>query len=277
MRVLLHPISRSRRWTGQLSEKLVHVNGQLLVEPEAVLTSVVRAMHVVQGVLQEDGHVYVVETNPLLRPLLREAARSCVNPNVWFKETTWSRGMLSNHASHRRLFLPAHQPNRRLFVEKGVRMVNPYCPEPELKKPPPRLSWTDKWALHGRSHRPGYRDLLERLVVAEQEQHKLKPPRTLPGRARDLQLMIVMDTTRNAVALQEAAMCGVPTIALASGQVDMSQVTYPVLARDFSPGFSHFFLDLLVKVANVAPPPREVEEGKDGAGDAARSLAAGTA
>ena len=57
--------------------------------------------------------MYVLETNPLLRPLLREAARSCINPNMWWMESSWSRGMISNAASHRRLFLPAHQPNRR--------------------------------------------------------------------------------------------------------------------------------------------------------------------
>jgi hypothetical protein len=61
----------------------------------------------------KDGHIYVVETNPLLRPLLREAARACINPNMWWMESTWSRGMITNAASHRRLFLPAHQPNRR--------------------------------------------------------------------------------------------------------------------------------------------------------------------
>jgi hypothetical protein len=29
------------------------------------------------------------------------------------------------------------------------------------------------------------------------------------------------------------------------------QVTYPVLARDFSPAFVHFFLDWIIKVANT--------------------------
>lgn len=53
MRVLLHPISRTRRWTGQLNPYLVHVNGQLFVEPQAVLTSMLRALHVVRGVLEE--------------------------------------------------------------------------------------------------------------------------------------------------------------------------------------------------------------------------------
>lgn len=82
---------------------------------------------------------------------------------------------------------------------------------------------------------------------------RLKPPRMLAGRGRDLRLLVVLDTSRNAIALQEAAQRGIPTIALASGQADMSSVTYPVLARDFSPGFVHFFLDMLVKVANYDP------------------------
>jgi len=86
-----------------------------------------------------------------------------------------------------------------------------------------------------------------------QHTHSLKPPRTLPGRGRDLRLLIVLDTTRNAIALQEAAQRSIPTIALASGQVDMSNVTYPVFARDYSPEFVHFFLDMLVRVANVVP------------------------
>lgn len=55
-------------------------------------------------------------------------------------------------------------------MEKGVRMVNPHCPQP--RGPPPRLDWRDKWALYARSHRPGYRDLLEAVMTAEHDQHR---------------------------------------------------------------------------------------------------------
>lgn len=90
---------------------------------------------------------------------------------------------------------------------------------------------------------------------SQNNQRSLKPPRTLPGAARALSLLVALDATRNAIALSEAAARGIPTIALASGQVDAAAVTYPVVARDFSPAFVHFFLDLLVRVANVAEPP----------------------
>jgi ribosomal protein S2 len=99
----------------------------------------------------------------------------------------------------------------------------------------------------------------------------LKPPRTLQGRARDLRLLVVLDTTRNEIALREASERGIPTVALASGQADMRTVTYPVFARDFSPAFVHFFLDALVKVANVVP---EHLPGR-GRGDATASQASG--
>lgn len=51
--VLLHPMPRTASWNGQLSPYLLQVNEQLLLQPSAVLLSVVRALHVLRGVLQE--------------------------------------------------------------------------------------------------------------------------------------------------------------------------------------------------------------------------------
>jgi hypothetical protein len=48
-------------------------------------------------------------------------------------------------------------------------MVNPHHPEPNSL---PRLDWEDKWALFARSRKPGYRELLESVVQAEQAMHR---------------------------------------------------------------------------------------------------------
>jgi ribosomal protein S2 len=61
----------------------------------------------------QDGHVYVVGTNRVLAPLVKTAAASCLNPNMWFSASAWSPGTLTNYASSKRLFKEAHQPNRR--------------------------------------------------------------------------------------------------------------------------------------------------------------------
>jgi hypothetical protein len=55
LQVLLHPMPRSARWNQQLSPYLLQVNDQLLLQPSSVLLSVVRALHVLRGVLQEVG------------------------------------------------------------------------------------------------------------------------------------------------------------------------------------------------------------------------------
>jgi len=53
--VLLHPMPRAASWNAQLSPYLLQVNDQLLLQPSAVLLSVVRALHVLRGVLAEVG------------------------------------------------------------------------------------------------------------------------------------------------------------------------------------------------------------------------------
>lgn len=258
LQVLLHPMPRAASWNAQLSPYLLQVNDQLLLQPSAVLLSVVRALHVLRGVLAENGQVYVVENNNLLRPLVKTAALSCINPNVWFDHRTWSPGTLTNYASSKRLFRESHQPNRKLFAAKGLRPVNPLCTAPrQASAPLPRLSWQDKWLLYRRTRRPGYRQLLQKLLAAEDAMYRFKPAGSLKGVPQDLQLMIFLDSTKNAVAIKEAYNRNIPTIAITNTTKDMSLVTYPVLARDSSPAFVHFFLDWIVKVANVAPSERE--------------------
>jgi hypothetical protein len=53
LQVLMHPMPRAARWNAQLSPYLLQVNDQLLLQPQAVLLSVVRALHVIRAVLQE--------------------------------------------------------------------------------------------------------------------------------------------------------------------------------------------------------------------------------
>eukprot|EP00879_Flechtneria_rotunda_P021562 GHRR01022725.1.p2 GENE.GHRR01022725.1~~GHRR01022725.1.p2 ORF type:complete len:107 (-),score=31.47 GHRR01022725.1:1622-1942(-) len=82
---------------------------------------------------------------------------------------------------------------------------------------------------------------------------RFKPAGSLRGTAKHLSLLVLLDSTKNAVAIKEAYNRNVPTIAVGNTLRDMSQVTYPVLARDFHPSFAHFFLDWIIKVANAAP------------------------
>ncbi len=96
--------------------------------------------------------------------------------------------------------------NIRLFQSRGVRMTNPHCPSPSpLAATPPRLSWPDKWALYTRSRKHGKAEQLLRMVLeAEDRMEKHQLPGSLRGRAKRLQLLVVLDSTLNPIALSEA-------------------------------------------------------------------------
>jgi hypothetical protein len=250
---------------------------RLLLDPSDALTSLLRALLAARAVLREDGHVLIVGSSPQVQPVVRAAAASCLSPNVWFMSEGWRPGALTNHRAHRRLFRPdLHQPARRALRESGALPVNPHAAGGAARlgageeasvapagaavglaaaPPPPRLSWRDKWQLFSRAREPGTRALLDALVAREDS---AQGALAAPGRPRGgallprLRLLVVLDpTTKNGVALKEAAARGVPTAALVAHNVDLSDVTYPILGRDASPRMAWLFLDRLVKVANV--------------------------
>lgn len=91
----------------------------------------------------------------------------CLLVACWLLRTQW-------HAVHLHpMRPPTKHAQRRLFAAKGYRPTNPLCPRPPPASAPlPRLSWDDKWLLYRRTRQPGYRALLEELLVAEDALHR---------------------------------------------------------------------------------------------------------
>jgi hypothetical protein len=284
LRTLVQPIPSSAVNRGQLAEHLVNFSSErgarshALLDPADALSSLLRALLAARAALREDGHVVIVGSSPNVAPIVRAAANSCLSSNVWFMAEGWRPGALTNHRAHRRLFRPdLHQPARRALREWGLLPSNPHVPPLTATNTtaraaeggaaatptpaavglsaaptPQRLSWRDKWQLHARTREPGTRELLEALIAREDGAHALAAPgRPRGGLLPRLRLLVVLDPTRNGVALQEAAARGVPTAALVAHNVDLADVTYPILGRDASPRMAWLFLDRLVKVANV--------------------------
>jgi len=76
-------------------------------------------------------------------------------------------------------------------------------------------------------------------------------PGAMRGRHAGIQLLVSLDATYNGAAVKEAAQCGIPTAGLVNHHRDLSYLTFPIFARDYHPRFQHFFLDWLLRVANV--------------------------
>lgn len=259
VKVLLHPIPRQRREHSLIYDQLVQVGDTYFLDPEQVLASTARALHVLTDVLRHDGLVYVVNSNPAMRPLMAEAASACVNPNVWWLLDPWQPGAISNAKFlTRALFQDDHQPTAQRFRDAGLKMVNPWCPRPPvLSKPPPSLAPLDKWRLLSR---PGAGRLLAKVVETETAAARLPLAGTSfanPRLAR-LRLVIVLDPSHDSGALKEADEANILTCATLNAHTNqVHRITYPIYGREAHPAFTRFLLDWLLKVANIrreAPP-----------------------
>eukprot|EP00195_Chlamydomonas_chlamydogama_P013118 CAMPEP_0202904166 /NCGR_PEP_ID=MMETSP1392-20130828/28186_1 /ASSEMBLY_ACC=CAM_ASM_000868 /TAXON_ID=225041 /ORGANISM="Chlamydomonas chlamydogama, Strain SAG 11-48b" /LENGTH=271 /DNA_ID=CAMNT_0049591675 /DNA_START=443 /DNA_END=1258 /DNA_ORIENTATION=+ len=264
MKALITPLPLGRVRNHSLEDLGVEINRTLIIDPSKTLQSVMRALYVIKQVLKDNGHIYIINSNPLSRPLVHEAALCCTNPNMWFLSSKYTPGTLANHGQPHakgsgapKLFSPHHQPNQVLLAARGRAMVNPYCPVLDvMDQPKPALQPIDKWRLWSKRNSPQYRDAYNTLrAVVHSETHtaRLPLPRSLQGDYQKLRLIIALDLTHDQEAVQEAYERNVMTISLVNAHSDLSRITYPVYAGEFHLGFQHFFLDWIVKVANLPP------------------------
>ncbi|KAG2491129.1 hypothetical protein HYH03_010572 [Edaphochlamys debaryana] len=281
--------------------------GALFFDPSATLSSTLRALHVIQHTLRSDGHVLVVNSNPALRPLLKEAARLCINSNVWFWHEDWVPGVLNKNAQGglRSVLGDAHQPSRALLAKQGLKLSNPLVPTygPAALRaadPVPRLSAADVAQLTdavrtGRLsvenanvrelgvQRTKARAALMGLLAARSAEARLRPAGSLNYRGRgvegsggrELALVVCMDLSYGGEAVQEAYDINVPTVSLLNGHSDASRVTFPVFASEAHAGFQHFFLDWMLRAVNL--PPQGAGKRAKGANKQQQQAAAGAA
>lgn len=268
MKVLITPMPLGRVRNQAFGDAVVQLDNSYFFDPARTLSSTMRALHAVQQVLAGDGHVYVVNSNPAMRPLLREAAYLCLNSNVWFWAEPWVPGAISDPVkSSSLLFSARHQPSRELLGARGAAALrNPHCGRPPVtSKPSPSLPAADRqWLVsklaertstaEQRDQRRSHKELLRNVVQAEIESARLRLPNAATGRlSSSLALVLVLDLSYGAEAVREAAGRNIMTASLLNAHSDLSDIHYPIYASEFHPRFQHFFLEWLLRVANLPP------------------------
>ncbi|EFJ53016.1 hypothetical protein VOLCADRAFT_102635 [Volvox carteri f. nagariensis] len=291
LRVLLHPLPLGRKlnpalFSGAAAPVVQLGREALFFDPSYTLSSTMRAFHVIQRILRDDGHVLVVNPNPAMRPLMREAAHLCLNRNVWFWYRDWQPGALADTNRSMATVLDPHycQPNRRLMATRGLALRNPLCPPGSLeyntRHPAPRLSDADMKQLEAgrkalsrqrrdRERARDHKQVVEALTAARAREAKLLPAGVQPavgrgGHSERLALVVALDLSYGGDAVREATERKIPTVSLLNGHSDTSHVTFPVYASESHAGFQHFFLEWLLRVVNLPAPTGQRKEPQEG-------------
>ncbi|KAL6748116.1 hypothetical protein V8C86DRAFT_2886772 [Haematococcus lacustris] len=262
-RILMQPMPLGRVRNSSINHQVIQANDSYFINPEKTLQSVIRMLCILKQVLKEDGHVYILNSNLSFRPLMRAAAMRSTNANVWWHWRPWQPGLLGSD----QLFAAEHQPLRAVLAARQLEMVNVHraagrgqlggtAGEAAL-----RLSVVDKWRLWSRrrasrdnpSEPPG-RELLRRVMAAEVAAARLPLRGALPARNRRLMLLICLDLSHGAEAVQEAYERGVLTCSVLNAHSPLDRITYPLWGAESSPDFNHFLCDWILRVANLPDP-----------------------
>ncbi|GFR51526.1 hypothetical protein Agub_g13942 [Astrephomene gubernaculifera] len=282
MRVIVHPLPLGRvrnpaLFSGAAAPVVQLGNESLFFDPTATLSSTMRALYVIRQVLRSDGHVLIVNPNPAMRPLMREAAHLCLNRNVWFWSRDWQSGILSDRKRGvSSVLIPDHcQPNRRLMAKRGLELRNPLCPPgyvaAQRAAAAPTLGGADmqrllQLARGGRSKElvakgKESKHVLASLMAARTAEARLLPDGSPPtagqrgGKTTQLALVVSLDLSYGGEAVREAYERNIPTVSLLNGHSDASCVTFPVYASESHAGYQHFFLEWLLRVVNMPRSP----------------------
>jgi small subunit ribosomal protein S2 len=195
----------TRKWNPKMAPYIFGKrNGIHIIDLEQTVPMLEAALNVVEEVISNYGRVLFVGTKPQATEKVKEAAQKC---GQYYVNHRWLGGMLTNWKT-------INQSMKRLkgFEEK---IANP-------------IGLTKK-----------------EILQLQREQEKLE---LALGGIREMgglpDLVIVIDTIREAIAVKEAVKLGIPIVAIIDSNSCPDEVTYPIPGNDDATKAIELYCDL---------------------------------
>ena len=217
---------QTRRWNPKMKRYIFgEKSGIYIINLELTLECLDRAFTFLKKVASEGREVLFVGTKKQAHEAVREAADQCGMPYVHYR---WLGGMLTNFAT----------------VRKSIA----------------RLEWIDQM------ERDGNFKFITKKEVGQLVKEREKLIRNLTGIRKMKQLpgaLFIVDTKKEEIALHEARILGIPTVALIDTNCDPELVDYPIPGNDDAIRAIKLFCDLVAQAVTegrsdflkINPPP----------------------
>jgi small subunit ribosomal protein S2 len=197
----------TRRWNPKMAPYIFGVrNGIHIIDLEQTVPMLYRALEVIRNTVAAGGRVLFVGTKPQASEKVKEAAKRC---GQYYINHRWLGGLLTNWKTVNQSIKRMKEMEERL--ESGTSGI------------------TKKEAL----------DL-------HREYTKLE---LALGGIRDLggvpDLLFVIDTNKEAIAIQEARRLGIPVVAIVDSNSDPKDVNYPIPGNDDAMRAIQLYCDLV--------------------------------
>jgi small subunit ribosomal protein S2 len=202
----LHYGHTTRRWNPKMSPYIFGVrNGIHIIDLEQTVPMLYRAMQVIRDTVAGGGRVLFVGTKSQASEKIKEAAKRCGQN---FINHRWLGGTLTNWKT-------VNQSIKRLKEME------------EVLEAPGRLTKKEILKLHREI------DKLELAIGGIREMGGLPD------------ILFVIDTNKEAIAIQEANRLGIPVIGVLDSNSDPEGVTYPIPGNDDALRAINMYCDLM--------------------------------
>lgn len=190
----VHYGHNTRRWNPKMSEFIFGVrNGIHIIDLEQTYNLLYRAMEAVRNTVAAGGRVLFVGTKPQASEVAKEAAKRC---GQYYINHRWLGGTLTNWKTVNQSIKRMKDMEER--IESGL------------------AGLTKKESL----------DLQRNYTKLEMALGGIRDMGGLPD------LIFVIDTNKEAIAIEEARRLGIPVVGILDSNSDPQGVTYPVPGND---------------------------------------------
>jgi small subunit ribosomal protein S2 len=226
----------TRRWNPKMQSYLFGVrNGVHIIDLEQTVPLLHRALQALRETAANGGRVLFVGTKRAAHEKIAETAQRC---GQYYVNHRWLGGMLTNWKT----------------ISQSIKKLREYNEQLETQA----HKLTKKEALEITRQR----DKLERALGGIKEMGGVPT------------ILFVIDTNKEQIAVEEAAVLGIPVIAIVDSNSDPSKITYPIPGNDDALRAIEMYCDLAAASVLDGIEAEVMASGKD-VGEAAVVPAAG--
>jgi small subunit ribosomal protein S2 len=198
----------TRRWNPKMAPYLFGVrNGVHIIDLEQTVPMLHRSMQAVRDVVAGGGRVLFVGTKRAAQEKVAEAAKRC---GQYYVNHRWLGGMLTNWKT----------------ISQSIR----------------RLKEMDEALVSGEGSGRTKKELLNMTRDRDKLERALGGIREMGGLP---DLLVIIDTNKESLAIQEANKLGIPVVAIVDSNSDPDGITFPVPGNDDALRAIETYCDLL--------------------------------
>ncbi len=187
-------------------------NNSMIFKNEFTYIYLIKALQVFASILQFNGNILIINTNPELSKLIFHVKKNIKNTQISFSDCGWTKGTLTNWGkvfNKVKTFIDFHQDYNKFLNENNI-------------------------------HFPNYKKMKKNYKGFSRElDSKWKPD-----------LLIFTNSNNIESILKEASILKIPTIAFIDSNSNIYDVTYPIPGNTYFYPITRLFFTLIAKIAN---------------------------